>query len=407
MTSTLTDPLLEYRSEFPILETSAYFAAHTLGPVCRESLEALRVFGEQWATRGVRAWGDSWFALPDVVGDAIGHLMNAPKNTVNTPPHATAAMASLLSSLDFSGTRNGIVTTDVEFPSVLQQTTAWSQYGANVTVVKSEDGLTPPLEGVLAAINETTKLVAICHVYFRNAYILDVKAVVKRAREVGALVCLDAYQSLGTVPLDVQVLDVDFVIGGSVKWVLAGPGVGYLYVRPSILETLEPALRGWMGHADPFGFSPDWKPASGQRRFVTGTPQVPSLAAALPGYNMVGKIGVDAIREKSLRQTQILMTHAEKLGMRIVNPKAADSRGGSVVLDVSPLAPEFADSIGHAVAATMNARDYVLDYRVGAGIRLAPHFYTKDSELEQVIIEMHHVIQTRAFTSHLERGKVT
>jgi kynureninase len=188
MTSTLTDPLLEYRAEFPILESSAYFAAHTLGPVCRESLEALRLFGEQWATRGVRAWGDSWMALPDVVGEAIGHLMNAPKNSVNTPPHATAAMASLLSSLDFSGSRNGIVTTDVEFPSVLQQTTAWGQYGANVTVVKSVDGLTPPLESLLEAIDETTKLVAICHVYFRNAYILDVEAVVKRAREVGAWV---------------------------------------------------------------------------------------------------------------------------------------------------------------------------------------------------------------------------
>lgn len=397
------DPLLAYRSELPILESSHYFAAHTLGPVSRASLDALAAYGHAWATRGVRAWADGWWALPERVGDAIGRLMNAPPGTVSTPAHATEAMALVLSSLDFPRARPRIVTTDLEFPSVLYQVQAWARYGAEIVVAPS-DGLDPPLGALLEAIDERTRLVSICHVYFRNAALLDLAPVLRRAREVGALVCLDAYQSLGTVPLDVRALDVDFVLGGSVKWVLGGPGVGYLYARPGLLDALDPALRGWSGHADPFGFETGWRPAPGARRFATGTPNVPALAGALPGYELVERVGVINIRDKSLRQTGRLMALAEAAGLAIVNPRADAARGGSVVIDVGPLA---GPGRGHAVAAALNARDFVLDYRVGAGVRLAPHFYTRDDELEAVIAAMVEVIKTRADAPYLERGRVT
>jgi kynureninase len=397
------DPLLAYRPEFPILEGTTYFAAHTLGPVCRASLEALRAYGEAWATRGVRAWGDGWWALPERVGDVIGSLMNAPAGTVSTPAHATEAMALVLSSLDFPKERPRIVTTDLEFPSVLYQVQAWARHGAEIVIVLSH-GLEPPLAALLEAIDERTRLVSICHVYFRNAAVLDVARVARRAREAGALVCVDAYQSLGTVPLDVQALGVDFVLGGSVKWVLGGPGVGYLYARPGLLDGLEPSLRGWSGHRDPFNFETGWRPAPGARRFSTGTPNVAALGAALPGYEMVAGIGVERIRAKSLRQTSRLMRLAEEAGLRVVNPKADEARGGSVVLDVAPLA---GPDRGHAVAAALNARDFVLDYRVGAGIRLAPHFYTRDDELEAVVAATADVIKTKADAPYRERGRVT
>lgn len=397
------DLLLEHRAEFPILETTTYFAAHTLGPVSRASLEALAGYGRAWATRGVRAWADGWWALPERVGDAVGTLMHAPPGTVSTTGHATEAMAVVLSGLDFPAARPRLVTTDLEFPSVLYQAQAWARHGAEVAVVPS-DGLSPPLEALLEAIDERTRLVSICHVYFRNAALLDVGRVVRRAHEVGALVCLDAYQSLGAVPLDVRALGVDFVIGGSVKWVLGGPGVGYVYARPGLLEGLEPSLRGWSGHADPFGFETGWRPAAGARRLATGTPNVPALAAALPGYALVAKAGVEAIREKSLRQTARLMELADAAGLAVVNPRPASERGGTVVLDVSPLA---GPGRGHAVAAALNARDFVLDYRVGAGVRLAPHFYTRDDELEAVVAAMVEVIETQADAPYRERGRVT
>ncbi|HEX2863341.1 MAG TPA: aminotransferase class V-fold PLP-dependent enzyme, partial [Deinococcales bacterium] len=292
--------LLAARAEFPILGNSVYFAAHTLGPVGRESLEALQAYGEAWATRGVRAWGDGWWALPERVGNAIGALMNAPAGSVTTTSHATESLAAVLAALDFSGPRHGLVTTSLEFPSLLYQAKAWERHGARVTVTppRPDDPLTPDLDALLAAIDETTRLVSVCHVYFRNSYLLDVARVVEKAHAAGALVCLDAYQSLGTVPLDVQALGVDFTIGGSVKWVLGGPGVGYLYARPGLPEDL-PGLRGWSGHADPFGFEEDWRPGTGARRFATGTPNVPALAAALPGYELVARLGVPAIRAKS------------------------------------------------------------------------------------------------------------
>jgi kynureninase len=398
------DPLLAYRERFPILERSTYFAAHTLGPVSRESLAAINDFGRQWAERGVRAWGEGWWALPERVGDAIGRLMNAPAGSVITCGHATEAMAGVLSSIDFGGERDSIVTTSLEFPSVLYQVLAWGRHGARVAVVPSDDGLTPPLDGLLDAIDERTRLVSICHVYFRNAAILDLERVVRKAHEVGALVVLDAYQSLGTVPLDVTDLRVDYCIGGSVKWVLGGPGVGYLYARPGLVEALEPSLRGWSGHEDPFAFAESWRPAVGARRFATGTPNVPALAAALPGYEMVNEVGVERIREKSLRQTGELMRLADEAGLRVVNPRKESERGGSVVIDPSPVA---GDGVGHAISAALNARDFVLDFRPSAGIRLAPHFYTRDDELSAVIGAMVEVIETRAYDSYLRRGRVT
>jgi kynureninase len=397
------DPLLAHRTEFPILERTTYFAAHTLGPVCRASLEALRAYGEAWATRGVRAWAEGWWALPERVGDAIGRLMNAPPGSVGAVAHATEAMALALSSLDFPPGRPRIVTTDLEFPSVLYQVQAWAQHGAEIVIVPS-NGLEPPIEALLEAIDERTRLVSICHVYFRNAAVLDVPRVVAKAREVGALTCLDTYQALGTVPLDVGALGVDFALGGSVKWVLGGPGVGYLYVRPGLLEGLEPSLRGWSGHVDPFGFETGWRPAKGARRLTTGTPNAPALAAALPGYELVAGIGVGAIREKSLRQTAHLMRLADAAGFGVVNPRGDAARGGSVVIDVTPLA---GPNRGHSVAAALNARDFVLDFRVGAGIRLAPHFYTRDDELDAVIEATVEVIKTRADALYLERGRVT
>lgn len=399
-----TDPLLATRAQFPILERSTYLAAHTLGPVPRASLDALEAYGREWAERGVRAWAEGWWALPERAGDAIGRLLNAPPGTVATPPHATAAMAGVLSSLDFPPGRDRVLTTDVEFPSVLQQVLAWEAYGARVEVVPSEDGLEPPLEALLERLDERVRLVSVSHVYFRHSRAIDARRVVERAHAAGALVVLDTYQSLGTLPVDVRALGVDFAVGGSVKWVLGGPGVGYLYARPGLLESLEPRVRGWSGHADPFGFEAGWRPAAGARRFETGTPNAPALAGALPGYALVAKLGVGRIREKSLRQTRLLIELAERAGLRVVSPRVDDERGGSVVLDPSPIAGE---GVGHAVAAALNARDVVLDYRAGAGIRLAPHFYTRDDELEAAVGELVSVVETGAHEAHLQRGRVT
>jgi kynureninase len=199
-----------------------------------------------------------------------------------------------------------------------------------------------------------------------------VEAIVERAREHGALVVLDAYQSVGTVPLDVSALGVDFAVGGSVKWLCGGPGAGWLYVRPELASSLEPALTGWQAHARPFDFEPEQEYADGAARFLTGTPNVPALYAATAGYDVIEEVGVERIRERSVEQTTLLIELLEEAGFQVGSPHDPARRGGTVV--VRP--PDFA-----RVGEGLEARGVLCDYRPDVGLRLGPHFFNSDDEL--------------------------
>jgi kynureninase len=252
--------------------------------------------------------------------------------------------------------------------------------GARVVTVESEDGITIPQDKLLAAIDEETLLVSVSHVIFKSAYIQDLRAITQRAHEAGAMVIADIYQSAGAVPVNVRDLGVDFATGGSVKWLCGGPGAGYLYVRRDLAPSLEPRVTGWMAHRHPFDFDPgpiDF--ADSSFRFLNGTPNIPGLYAARSGYEIINEVGVENIRAKSIRQTSMLIDLAERAGYRVNSPRAAAQRGGTVTIDVPN---------GYEITEELLRRDFLVDYRPGAGIRIAPHFYTKDEELELVIEEI-------------------
>jgi kynureninase len=253
--------------------------------------------------------------------------------------------------------------------------------------------MTIPLERLLKAIDEETLLVPISHVLFKSAALQDAKAIIDRAHEVGAYVVLDTYQSAGTVPFSVKDLNVDFATGGSVKWLCGGPGAGYLYVRPDLQKRLEPKTTGWMAHEAPFAFDGAMQYAPDIRRFLHGSPAVPALYAARSGFQIINEIGVPAIREKNKRQTQVLIQLAEENGFLVTSPKDPEKRGGTITV-----APEHAG----AVTKELVRREFIVDFRPGAGIRISPHFYTKDEELELVIREMRKICDTRAFEAHLD-----
>ena len=202
------DDLLRYRSEFPILERTTYLISNSLGAMPRGVYDAMQSYADMWATRGVRAWEERWWMLAIEVGDKIGALMNAPKNSVSTHQNVTTCQAVVASCFDFSGKRNKVVYSDLNFPSVMYFWEAQRAYGARVHMVKTDDGVTVPTERLLDAIDETTLLVPISHVIFRSAYINDANAIIEKAHRVGAHVVLDTFQSLGTVPIDVQDLNV-------------------------------------------------------------------------------------------------------------------------------------------------------------------------------------------------------
>jgi kynureninase len=282
--------------------------------------------------------------------------------------------------LDWRGPRNKIVSEGLNFPSNLYIYRRLESIGARIVAVASDDGITVPLDKLLAAIDRETLLVSVSHVIFKSAFIQDLRAITERAHEMGALVVADIYQSAGTVPLNVRELGVDFATGGSVKWLCGGPGAGYLYVRRDLWPSLEPRLTGWMAHRNPFDF--DGGPiefAEDAYRFLHGTPNIPGLYAARSGYEIINEVGVENIRAKSMRQTSLLIDLVENAGYRINSPRDPAQRGGTVTVDVPN---------GYEITQELLRRDFLVDYRAGAGIRIAPHFYTKDEELELIVEEI-------------------
>ena len=382
--SSTQDPLLEWRKEFPILEHTTYMISHSLGPMPRRAQAALLEFSETWATRGIRAWEEGWWMMPITCGDLIGSIIGAPKGRVVIHQNVSICQSIVTSCFDWSGSRNKLVTDGLNFPSNDYIYHGLARQGAEIVSVASTDGMTVPLERILAAIDERTQLVSISHVAFRSSYLQDLAAITARAHEVGAYIIADLYQSAGIVPLDVSALKVDFATGGSVKWLLGGPGAGYLYVRSDLDPTLKPAATGWAAHAHPFEFAGGpIEYAPDICRYLNGTPNVPAMYSARSGYEIVNEIGVDAIRAKSMRQTQLLITLADDAGLEVRSPRDSGLRGGTIILDV----PD-----GRGATDELGRRQILVDYRPGAGIRIAPHFYTSDDEIFHTIAELKSIV---------------
>jgi kynureninase len=382
----MTDDLLSWRKEFPILDTCTYLVSHSLGAMPRKTADYLQQFADEWSSRGVRAWHEGWWEIGRTTGDLLAPIIGVPKGTISMHQNVTVAMAVIASCFRYDGPRNKIVVTDLEFPSNIYLFEGLRRYGAEIVQVPSPDAMRTDLQRLLDAIDERTILVPLSLVLFRSAHIQDAAAVIEKAHRVGAHVILDVYQGAGTVPMNIEQLGADFAVGGSVKWLCGGPGAGYLYVRPDLAGSLEPAYVGWAAHANPFAFTPAAiEYADAPERFQSGTPNVPSLYSARAGYEMVAEIGVPAIREKSLRLTRRLMDLASHAGFRVNTPEKDDERGGSVIIDVPN---------GQAVADELIRREVIIDYRPGAGIRMAPHFYNTMEEVEHAMETLCRIART-------------
>ncbi len=372
----MSDPLLRYRDRFPILKRTKYLVSHSLGAMPEATRDALEEYADLWATRGVRAWGDKWWMMSVEIGDIIAPLIGAPKGSVVMLPNVTTAEAVVLSSFDYTGPRNRVVIVDGEFPSVryIYDRLARRLGAEIVDIPHDASGLGFDLDRLLAAIDERTQIVPIAHVLFESSFMIDIEPIAKRCREVGATLVLDLFQSAGIAPADVQAWDVPIAVGGVLKWLCGGPGGSFLYVDPALRPKLEPSFTGWMAHANPFGFEPPpMRFRDDALRFALGTPPIPALYAAREGPKIVAEANIHAIREKSLRQTQRVIDHADKRGFELRTPRPAEQRGGSVSMRI-PNARE--------VALELNAEDIVCDFRPHSGVRFSPHFYTTDDEID-------------------------
>lgn len=390
-----TDPLLKWRDEFPILQNTTYLISNSLGAMPRAVYDRLRDYADMWATLGVRAWGAGWWDIKRAAGDVIAPLMGAPLGSVLIHENASIAGSILYSALDFSDTRRDkVIVTDQDFPSDVYTLRAMLPEHMQVHTVRSRDGIGIDTDEILDAIDERTRLVSISHVLFRSAYIMPVEAIVQKAHAVGAQVLLNGYHSVGVIPVDVTGLNVDFYIGGTLKWLCGGPGGVFMYVRPDLLPGLNPKITGWFAHQTPFAFDIEhFELREDAYRLANGTPGIAALYAIQPGPEIIAQVGVDNIREKSIRQTSRIIERADAAGYPVVSPRVVEERAGTVTLR-----PDHA----YEVSRELIARSIVVDYREGAGIRIAPHFYNSDAEVEQVMDAIAEILADGSWERHAQ-----
>src|SRR5882672_493364 len=383
----MNDPLLRFRERFPILSRTKYLVSHSLGAMPEATRDALVEYADLWASRGVRAWGDRWWMMSIEVGDIIAPLIGAPPGSVVMLPNVTTAEAVVLSSFDYDSPRNRVVIVDGEFPSVryIYDRLARRLGAEIVTVPHDSSGLGFDLDRLLSAIDERTQIVPIGHILFESSYMIDVEAIAKRCRDVGATLVLDVFQSAGIVPVDVTGWDVPIAVGGVLKWLCGGPGGSFLYVDPKLRPKLEPSFTGWMAHANPFAFEPPpMRFRDDALRFALGTPPIPALYAAREGPKIIAEADVTRIREKSLRQTQKVIDLADSRGFELRTPREANRRGGSVSMRIPH---------GREVSLELNAEDIVCDYRPASGVRFSPHFYTTDEEIDEAFAVVDEILR--------------
>src|SRR6266566_1553319 len=350
------DELLKWRGEFPILDRTTYMISNSLGAMPRGVYDGMRAYADSWAERGVRAWEEGWWEMAIAVGDKIAPLIGAGPGEISLHQNVTLTQAVIASCFDLRGPRNKVVMVELEFPSIQYFYHEQGRHGARVEVVPALDHIRIDLDKLLAAIDETTLLVPISQVLFRSSYIVDARAIIERAHRVGAHVILDTFQAAGTIPLEVRKLGADFVVGGALKWLCGGPGVAYLYVREDLRAKLRPALY-----------------------------------ACQPGLDILNKVGIAAIREKSIRMTTRLIEGAKSRGWRVNTPENPADRAGTVSVEC-PHAYE--------VCRELLAREILVDYRPKAGVRISPHFYNREEECDFTLTQIEEILRTRAWEKH-------
>jgi kynureninase len=367
-----------HREEFPTLASGIHLLSHSLGPVPRAARESMIDYIDAWEHHTSEdAWATSWWELSRRVGDRIARILGGPAGSVQIQPNASLALATVASCFDFKTGRNKVVTTTLDFPSMEYFWEAQRHIGAHVEVVPSADGISVPLERILEAIDSETCLVALAHTSYRSSYRVDAQAIVKRAHEKGALVLLDVYQSAGVLQLSAADWNVDFLIGGSIKWLCGGPSCGYLYVRPELQRDLRPRLTGWVAHDSPFDFAhAPMRYAKSVRRFAQGTPSIPALYSATPGLEIIEAVGISEIAAESERRTQLILDFALERGWRVNTPLEKSQRGGSVMIGVEG-APAMVEQLA-------DKRVFV-DSRPHVGLRVSPHFFNTDEEVEEAL----------------------
>jgi len=358
-------PLARYRREFPIFRDAIYLNTCSLGALGERTRRRMVEFLDLWQARGASAWYDVWWAALGELRARYARLVHASPEDIALAPSISVAISAVAEALDY-GRRPKVVVTSLDFPTVAYQWLAKQARGVEVVVVESPDQVSVPVEAIVRAVDDRTALVATSHVYFTSGAIQDLQSVAVAAHAKGALCLVDAYQSVGQVPVDVTTAGVDFLTAGGLKWLLGGPGIVFLYVRAELARRLAPAIAGWFGHRDQFAFNPRvLERHDDARRFELGTPALAAVYAQLGGLEYLDEIGVPVIRGVTAGLTEDLIARAREHGFRPKVAPRAEDRSAIVMLP----AADPAAAVRHLAAAGI-----IADARPGH-VRLSPFFY--------------------------------
>ena len=376
--------LARYRSEFPIFRDRIYLNTCSLGALGERTRRKVAEFLDLWQSRGASAWYDVWWGALDELRRRYGRIVGALPSEIALAPSTSVAVSAVAESLEYTK-RPKVLVTSLDFPTVAYQWLAKEARGVEVVVVESPDQVSVPPEAIARAIDERTALVATSHVYFTSGAIQDIAAVAAAAHAKGALCLIDAYQSVGQVPVDVKAAGVDFLTAGGLKWLLGGTGIVFLYVREALARRLAPGVAGWFGHRDQFAFDPHALAFHDDaRRFELGTPALAAVYAQLGGLEYLEEIGVPAIRTVTAALTEDLIARAQGLGVRPKVAARAEQRSAIVMVP----APDPQAAVRHLADGGI-----IADARPGH-VRLSPFFYNLQDDhgtaLERLAAHLRH-----------------
>lgn len=368
-------PWETYRAEFPIFQNKTYFNTCSLGALSTRVAAAMRVFAQLWDDAGAAAWYGPWWEEIAALRARFASLIGAQPGEIALFPSVTAALTAVSSAFDYRD-RPRVVLSDLEFPTTVYQWSVKAQSGVDLTMLVSPDRLTVPLDLYERAVNRTTQLVVASHVYFTSGAIQDLAALAHIAHASGGYCLIDAYQSVGQLPVDVKASGVDFLVTGGLKWLLGGPGIAYLYVRKELAGMLHPLDVGWFAHRDQFAFDVrHFAYAADARRFEGGTPSVAATYAGRAGLDIVLEIGVPRLRERQVELVARLVDGAQGRGLAPRVPGRAEHLAGIVTI---PRADP------RAVVSALAERGIIIDARPGI-VRLSPYFYNTAEDCDRAL----------------------
>jgi selenocysteine lyase/cysteine desulfurase len=377
--------LLAYRDEFPILSRKIYLNSCSLGPLSRRSMAAMARFQENWNDFGAQAWYSLWMGEIAALREKFARLIGARPHEIAIAPNVSSALSEVSTGLDL-GERNRVILADMDFPTLAYQWLAKQRTGTEVAFVESPDHISLPAEQFGSALDERTGLVATSRVFYLSGYIQDVGRLARMAHERGALLLVDDYQGTGQIPLDVKALDIDIVVTGTLKWLMGGPGVAFIYVREELIPRLRPTVTGWWGARDQFQFrTTDFDFRDDAARLEAGTPAVAAIFAASAALDIVLEIGVERIRERSRYLADDVVRRAQARGWQVNSPLDGGQRSSIVMLRL-----DRPEDLVHG----LTERGIIVDYRPGL-LRISPNFYNTVEENEAIMSALDELLAVR------------